>query len=70
MWKDYPMAVTGYAYFFGFIFMLVGNMYYVLSGQADQFLIPYHVRGGKEKGDVLVNIQSESYIIITLDLSL
>ncbi len=38
------MAMVAYTYFFGFLFMLVATMYYVFTGQLDQFLIPYHVR--------------------------
>ena len=42
-WSAYPMAVVAYAYVFGFLFMVIANLYYVFTGQLDQFLIPYHV---------------------------
>ena len=43
-WTAYPMAIVAYTYLFGFLFMFMANLYYVLTGQLDQFLIPYHVR--------------------------
>lgn len=41
-WKDYPIAVTGYAYLFGSLFMGSFTLYYIWSGQPEQFIIPQH----------------------------
>lgn len=42
-WKDYPIAITGYGYLFGSLFMGSFTLYYVWTGQLQQFIIPQHV---------------------------
>ena len=44
IWKEYPMAVTGYAYLFGTVFDALFCSYYLFSGQTQAFLLPKHVR--------------------------
>lgn len=43
VWREYPVAMTAYTYFFGALFLGAGSLYYIFTGQADQFLIPQHV---------------------------
>ena len=42
-WKQYPVAVTAYSYFFGALFMGLSTIYFAASGQGDQFAIPQDV---------------------------
>ena len=44
-WKNYPLAVTGYGYLFGSVFMCIFAQYYTLTGQTHLFRIPTEVRG-------------------------
>ncbi|XP_064403041.1 uncharacterized protein LOC135348684 [Halichondria panicea] len=39
-WKNYPLAVTGYGYLFGSVFMCIFVQYYTLTGQTHLFRIP------------------------------
>ena len=48
-WKDYPIAVTAYGYLFGSLFMGSFTLYYIWSGQPEQFLIPQHVSKHKRR---------------------
>jgi len=42
-WKQYPVTVTAYSYFFGALFMGLSTIYFAASGQGDQFAIPQDV---------------------------
>lgn len=43
-WKKHPIYVTAYSYFFGALFMGLGSLYYVGTGQYTLFKIPQDVR--------------------------
>ena len=42
-WKNYPVTVTAYSYFFGALFMGLSTIYFAATGQGDQFAIPQNV---------------------------
>ena len=42
-WKNYPVTVTAYSYFFGALFMGLSTIYFAATGQGDQFVIPQNV---------------------------
>ncbi|XP_064403045.1 uncharacterized protein LOC135348687 isoform X2 [Halichondria panicea] len=39
-WKEYPMAMTGYAYLFGCVYEGLFCLYFVVTGQFDAFHLP------------------------------
>lgn len=43
-WKQYPIYVTAYGYFFGALFMGLSSMFYVAKNQTHLFRIPQEVR--------------------------
>lgn len=38
-WRQYPIYVTAYSYFFGALFMGIGPIYYAAAGKYDQFTL-------------------------------
>ena len=52
IWRNYPIAVTGYSYLFGAVYMGIAVSYYLFSGQAEQFLLPSHVCKQGDRGEI------------------
>ena len=44
-WKEYPVTITAYSYFFGAMFMGLFSLYYAATGQSREFQIPQKVGG-------------------------
>ena len=51
IWRNYPIAVTGYSYLFGAVYMGIA-VSYLFSGQAEQFLLPSHVCKPGDRGQI------------------
>ena len=45
-WRDHPVAITAYSYFFGAVFMGLASLYVFPVGKSEEYKIPSQVSLG------------------------
>ncbi len=55
-WREYPVTITAYSYFFGAMFMGISSQYFPATGQSDKHL---SIQGEHTPGDTYTGATTE-----------